>query len=183
MRDDGRVTIRSTLLFLLPTFAFAQLSVGVKGGVPFNDILEGQDISQSIPLITETKRFTIGPAIEFRLPAGFSVEFDALYKRFDQVQGTETATGDSWEFPLLGKYRFPIPLIRPYIEGGITFNHLSNVLNLEVENRKGFAGGLGLEFKVPYMRLSAGLRYSHLEAKLAIPSTNQADLLFGIMFP
>jgi hypothetical protein len=155
----------------------------MKGGVPLTDILEGEGLSGSIPFITETQRFTVGPAIELRLPFGLGVEFVALYKRFDQVSGPQSITGSSWEFPLLGKYRFSGSLLRPYIEAGITFNRLTDVLNLGTENRKGFAAGAGLEVKVPFLRLSGGIRYSRLEAKLAIPSTNQADLLFGIMLP
>jgi hypothetical protein len=168
---------------LLPALAFSQgLSIGVKGGVPLLDLFD-DGLGGSIPLITETQRFVVGPAIELRLPAGLGIELDALYKRFDQEGGGQTATGSSWEFPLLGKYRFPGTLLRPYIEAGITFNHLSNVLNLETESRKGFVAGGGLELKVPVLRFSAGIRYSRLEAKLAIPSTDQADILFGIMLP
>lgn len=179
--------MRSALLFLLPALACGQgFSIGAKGGVPLTDIFEGPGLTGSVPFLTATQRFTFGPAAELRLPFGLGVEVDALYKRFDQTgSGGQVTTGSSWEFPILGKYRFSDSLLRPYIEAGITFNRLTDVLSLNLgsENRKGFAAGAGLELKLPILRLSAGLRYSRLEGKLAIPSTNQADVLFGIMLP
>lgn len=68
-----------------------------------------------------------------RLPFGLGVEFDALYKRFDQTGssingGTAAKTGTSWEFPLLGKYRFGRSFAKPYAEGGVSLNHLSGYL-------------------------------------------------------
>jgi hypothetical protein len=62
--------------------------------------------------------------LEVRLPFGLGVELDALYKRFDQTGGsihagsTAAQTGSSWEFPLLGKYRFGRSFTKPYIEAG-----------------------------------------------------------------
>ncbi|MCW5977272.1 MAG: outer membrane beta-barrel protein [Bryobacteraceae bacterium] len=178
------MTIRIALLFVCAGAAFGQgISVGIKGGVPLTDIIEGQGLGGSIPLVTQTRRYTAGPAFELRLPFRLGIEVNALYKRFEVESGGQTATGSSWEFPVLGKYRFTSGLVRPYLEAGITFNRLSDVLTLETGNRKGFTAGGGLELKVPVLRFSAGLRYSRLEGKLAIPSANQADLLFGIMLP
>ena len=78
---------------------------------------------------TNTQRFTVGPMLEVRLPLGLGVDFDALYKRFNQtrtgvgITGTASKTGSSWEFPLLAKYRFGSWPAKPYVEGGVSFYH------------------------------------------------------------
>ena len=72
----------------------------------------------------ESRRYIVGPSIEFRLPAGFAVEVDALYQRLGNsanfsippgvnLLGVSTENllssrqhGNSWEFPVLGKYYF-----------------------------------------------------------------------------
>ena len=72
-------TMRQRILFfgLLITMsirgASAQaVSLGVKGGIRFTDASGGQD---------ESRPYIVGPSIEFRLPAHFAIEVDALYQR------------------------------------------------------------------------------------------------------
>lgn len=126
------------VLVLSISCATAQgLGIGIKGGVPFSDVFKATgetgllatEISR-----TSTQRFTLGPMLEVRFPFGLGVEFDALYKRFDQtgesIQAGSTVmkTGNSWEFPLLGKYRIARSFAKPYVEAGVSFNHLSGYL-------------------------------------------------------
>ena len=92
------------------------LSIGVKGGVPFGDASRGGD---------ESRPYIVGPSVEFRLPAGFAIEVDALYRRvgntvqyglFGNVIPQPPAPyinffvdrqrGNYWQFPVLGKYYF-----------------------------------------------------------------------------
>jgi hypothetical protein len=93
------------------------ISFGAKGGVPISS-LPGNG--------SESRRYTIGPSVEFRLPANFAVEVSALYQRVgssyalfyspvfisngsDVVPLTSTASRNrtnSWRFPILGKYYF-----------------------------------------------------------------------------
>jgi hypothetical protein len=116
------LTMRQRILFLglLITMgvraASAQIvSLGVKGGIRFTDASGGQD---------ESRPYVVGPSIEFRLPAHFVIEVDALYQRLGNTSqfnffGGITSPGDngpfpvsaiyrvranSWEFPVLGKY-------------------------------------------------------------------------------
>jgi hypothetical protein len=113
-----------TILFVFVTItinqvASAQLvSFGVKGGVPFLAPNQGGD---------ESRPYIVGPSVEFRLPAGFAIELDALYRRIGSTSafGFSTNTifvppltppyitsfvnrqrGNYWEFPVLGKYYF-----------------------------------------------------------------------------
>jgi hypothetical protein len=92
-----------------------RVSIGVLGGVPFLDTNEPGD---------ESRPYIVGPAVEFRLSAGFAIEVDALYRRIGNSVGSEFSSilsgsnllttnsyfnrqrGNDWEFPFLGKYYF-----------------------------------------------------------------------------
>jgi hypothetical protein len=109
-----------------------RLSIGVTGGVP---------ITSQSPQADDSKRFTVGPSIELRLPANFAVEVDALYQRIGSLAiynypvvipgGEATATvpinyrlrANYWQFPVLGKYYFRSRREgwRPYLATGYVF--------------------------------------------------------------
>ena len=70
----------------------------------------------------ESSPFLIGPTVELRLPAGFAIEASALYRRlgysysfhYAPEAGVSTLVsgrvrGNSWEFPVVGKYYFKSP--------------------------------------------------------------------------
>lgn len=110
--------------------AFAQLvSFGVKGGIPL--------IDQTVNSTDESRPYIVGPSVEFRLPANFAIEVDALYQRIGQsvqyseinggvsevslssVSLSERLRANDWTFPVLGKYYFrPHSAWRPYIATG-----------------------------------------------------------------
>ncbi|MDP3000372.1 MAG: outer membrane beta-barrel protein [Bryobacterales bacterium] len=190
-------------IFLLSiSVAAAQgIGVGVKGGVPFGDAFKATGFIGGEPFRANTQRFTVGPMFEVRLPFGLGIEFDALYKRFDQTGGsirigsTVAKTGSSWEFPLLGKYRFGRSFAKPYVEAGVSFNRLSDYLvpfkslpsppsdqPVGSTTRTGLAVGAGIELKLSIVRISPGIRFSHWGDKLFVPSTNAADFLIGVSF-
>jgi opacity protein-like surface antigen len=187
-------------LFFASIAAAQSVGVGVKGGVPFSDVLESSRTFTLQTFKANTNRFTVGPMLDIRLPFGFGMEFDALYKRFDQTGdsingGTVAKTGSSWEFPLLGKYRFGSSAAKPYVEAGISFNRLSGYLTPfktlpsppsdqpeGSTTRTGFAVGAGIELKLPIVRISPGIRFSHWGDQLFVPSTNAADFLIGLSF-
>jgi hypothetical protein len=126
-----RILFFGLLIIIGGGCASAQLvSIGVKGGVRFTDASSGQD---------ESRPYVVGPSIEFRLPAHFAIEVDALYQRlgntgqfnFSEVifAGVNTTTpasfinrvrANSWEFPVLGKYylRPRTAAWQPYIGTG-----------------------------------------------------------------
>ncbi len=100
------------LLALGAICAFSQpLSFGIRGGVPLTDFVNAVD-SGTLRFNTYTNRYIIGPTVEFRLPFGFGVEVDALYRRLHYSSGNTAlgvvtqnrTTGDAWEFPVLAKY-------------------------------------------------------------------------------
>src|SRR6185436_16523177 len=128
------------------------ISVGIKAGVPLTGLLRS-DWGCCYEVPTQTRRYTIGPVVDIGLPLGFGVEFGALYKRFDQQSFTVTTTGfvtideetsypiqqmafisavgHSWEFPVAVQYHFFKSAIRPYVEGGVSLNRLSNVYSFQ----------------------------------------------------
>ena len=143
------------LLLAAASSAFAQhISVGIKAGVPLTGLLRSNYVSGRCceEVATQTRRYTIGPVVNIGLLLGFGVEVGALYKRFDQQSYADTTTGfvtiddetypitqtagisavgHSWEFPVAGQYHFFKSAIRPYVEGGVSLNRLSNVYSFQ----------------------------------------------------
>ncbi len=200
-----------TLFLARPSFCQG-VSAGIKLGVPLADVVKTAGEIGGLPFEAETSRFAIGPVCDIRLPRGFALEFGAMYKRFDQHAGQiqvigaplqelslpYTRAGRSWEFPIAGQYRFPGNTIRPYLEGGLSFNHLSSVLTdfrvfvpnpgfylpgSSSENRWGPIFGAGMEIKLKFMRVSPGLRYTHYgETQPLLPSVHALDFIVGFTF-
>ncbi len=95
------------------------VDVGVLGGARLTDDVSGT-------LMSESKRYIVGPKVEVRLPLRLSVEVDALYRRFGFTGYEESCCGfavtreraNSWEFPMILKYRLPVPLVHPFVGVG-----------------------------------------------------------------
>jgi len=210
------------LLLAAASSAFAQhISVGIKAGVPLTGLLRGR-CCQEVP--TQTRRYAIGPVVDIGLPLGFGVEFGAMYKRFDQqsiavtttgyvniddetgypIQQTAgiSAVGHSWEFPVAVQYHFFKSAIRPYVEGGVSLNRLSNVYsfqNVSINFRQlpftfaplrgsftrvGPLFGIGVDVKLHRIHVTPGLRYTHyIELRAGESGHNKAvDFLVGFTF-
>ena len=162
-----------------------RISLGVKGGVPITDALNtAQGVSSSY--FTNTKRYLVGPTVEFHLPARFSIEVDALYKRLGyqyEASGpdvTATTVANTWEFPVLGKFEILPGPVRPFIDFGASVRHLSGIrqvrqtisgvtLNqVEIDNPAefnksndfGLVFGAGIAFKMGRVRISPEMRYT-----------------------
>jgi len=93
MRAFLRKASAARTLFLVATAlpCFGQpVEFGVKGGIPLTEAFETGSfflIEFGEGATSATRRYTIGPTVETRLPHGFGVEFDVLYKRlgFDDL--------------------------------------------------------------------------------------------------
>ena len=162
-------------------YAQSPLGFGIKGGFPLTDAYTQSAI---VNAATNGKNYIVGPFAEIRLPFGLGVEGDALYHPVSLTNLTSTRA--TWEFPILAKYRFslPVPLIKPLIEAGPAFRaHSSDLPNL---TGNGFTFGGGVEFKLPVIRLSSDVRYTRWKSAgtgtNAFPNANQVELLFGIGF-
>lgn len=178
--------------------AFSQpFSAGVKAGLPLTDFLNTVNGVTS----TTTNRYIVGPMVELRLPFGFGVEFDALYRHFDYTDlvgsgvNAITSIGHSgdWEFPLLAKYKFPSHIVRPYVEGGVSWDTLSGLTSatgLTAQNGTvtGVVLGAGVDIHALVIHIAPELRYTrwtsqHFNIANALSSNqNQAEFLVGITF-
>lgn len=160
-------------MFLLAAFSFAAaaqpVGFGIKFGIPLNDALQTPtQPGNTLQYAAENGRFAVGPYIEVRLPAGLSIEGDAIYRtnQYQAIGPSAQAFGQtpvtSWEFPVLAKVRFGGAVIRPFIGAGLAFGRITDVVRLaEVASRNNFgivAAG-GIEFKLGPVRLGPELRY------------------------
>ena len=176
------------VLLLAAPSAFPQFSLGVKAGVPLTDFFNTVS-SPRFGFNSDTKRYIIGPMVQLNLPAGFAVEFDALYRRFNyesnvsliDVFRNERTTGNAWEFPLLLKYRFPMVLARPFLGAGVAWDTVSGVkqsvtntlvatgvtntrttdpAELRNDTTPGFVIGAGVDVHAVVLHISPEIRYT-----------------------
>lgn len=193
---------------LVSTSAFAQFAFGIKGGAPLTDFFHAVDNPQATFQSSSTP-FILGPTVELHFPAGFGVEFDALYRRFhyDTTSNlvdviTKGTAANAWEFPLLLKYKVPGVILRPFLDAGFAFDHWSGVRQLiEVPSslgqtktnvsgtNKGVVLGAVLELNLRLFRVSPEIRYTRWGAAnvgtladVLRSSQNQAEFLIGITF-
>jgi opacity protein-like surface antigen len=164
------------------------LSVGIRGGIPLTDFFDNVNNGNFV-LTSTTNRYIIGPTVELRLPAGFGVECDALYRHLNysssfnavDVFTNNRTTGNAWEFPLLAKYRLATPLVKPYVDAGVAFDTLSGlkqtIVSTLAPNRQtttttsnprelskgtttGFVIGFGVDIKAIVLHVSPEFRYT-----------------------
>lgn len=191
------------------------LSFGVKGGVPITDGFPSSSAAYE-------RRYTVGPTVEVHLPLHLSFEVDALYRRegeggsytryFDQpspVLIVERARVNDWQVPFLLKWQVGSRSIRPFIDGGATYRHVSGQTATQLyESYPSFAVvsttapgvvlngssagvtfGAGVSAKLLLLRISPELRYTHWSSTPWIGNSleahataNQFDFLVGFTF-
>ena len=104
---------------------------------------------------------------------------------------TSSATINTWEFPLLAKYRLSTPVIKPFLEAGPSFRHVSLFSGDSPHlSQAGFTAGVGVGFKLMRLRIDPEIRYTRwgTDSKpspyLFDPrsNVNQAELLLGLSF-
>jgi len=215
--------MRPVLLFLLGSISvFAQpFSAGIKAGVPLTDFLT---VTDNGGYTVSTQRYIIGGVAELRLPLGFGVEFDALYRRLHydgfglyaipvantraiNVFTASRTTGINWEFPLLLKYRFHFPAVRPYLDAGAAWDTLaglkqtnqivlapltsttSSPSQLKKNGTIGFVAGGGVDIRAMFLHISPEIRFTRWNsAQIVDPqgllhsNLNQAEVLVGFTF-
>ena len=165
------------------------VSVGIKGGVPFGDAFTYTGGKLTLP--ASTNHWILGPMVELHLPLGLSLEADALYRRY-QISDS----GGEWQFPILAKYHFIPGPVRPYVGGGVNFNHVtgfSKLLSAQLPHpgTTGLTLEGGVVFKLLRLRLAPEFRFTHWGSpnidfnplNIALKSSqNQASVLIGVSF-
>jgi hypothetical protein len=180
------------------------ISVGVLGGAPFTDVTNAVSNS-TISSVPKSTNFIVGPALQVNLPASFRIEVDALYRPYsfqinfpivNFLTGAPTVSANQWQFPFLLQYRFKTPVLKPFVEAGVSFDHLANISAAAQTIAAGQPGalvhashasvvlGAGVDVKIPFVRLSGELRYSHAGSAdfAALSNLNQAEVLIGVHF-
>jgi hypothetical protein len=132
--------------------------------------------------------------IDIGLPLRFSFEFDALYQRlgFTSIQGSSLGSSitreraNSWEFPLILKYRLPGLVVHPYVGAGYapravhgtsiasgyylsgvtgTTNNYTYFFNQHSDTHYSVTHGVvvsgGVNLDISHVRFSPELRYVH----------------------
>jgi Outer membrane protein beta-barrel domain len=185
------------------TAASAQgISVGVLGGAPFTDVVKSTTQNNFL-FIPRSDNFTVGPALRINLPVNLRFEVDALYRPYSFTIGGPAATfpagqeisASQWRFPFLLQYRFGPPIVKPFVEAGLSFDHLANISSaaknitsgpgqLVQQSHASFVLGGGVDLKIPFVRLSGELRYTRQGSEdfRGISNLDQAEVLFGIHF-
>jgi hypothetical protein len=199
------------LLLCSAASIFAQpFSAGIKAGVPLNDFVSATH-NGTFDYTSPTQHYIVGGTAELRLPLGFAIEFDALYRHLQYSSSgnlagvlttslTNTTTAGKWEFPLLLKYRFAFPVVRPYVDGGVAWDALTgikqtiaqgavNPFEVKHTGATGFVLGGGIDIHAVFLHISPELRYTRWFSAPITDATgvlqagqNQAEFLVGFTF-
>jgi len=199
------------LLLLGATAAFSQpigFGGGIKAGIPFTDFLDKAS-SGNVNNFKHPKRYILGVTGEVRLPFHLAIEVDALYRKMSYT-GSFTGTtpvdvntsGNTWEFPLLLKYRFGSELVKPFVDGGFSWNRLGgltetvttiatggSISRASNSALRGLVFGAGLDVKLLVIHVQPEVRFTRWGAKRYFDAgdffgrnQNQAEFLLGISF-
>jgi hypothetical protein len=190
------------LTVLISPVLFAQttispVSFGVTAGTNLTDTFGTLRIPMQLPsafgtelYTTGPRSFIIGPKLEIRLPLHFAIEIDALHRSlnsniqfvsstpgFPSSKVTAIAAKVPWEFPVLGKYRFTLAGVHPFVEAGPSFR-ASGTSGI---SHYGTTAGGGIEFHAGSLNISPALRYTHWNQSFSFPPErpDQVELLAG----
>jgi hypothetical protein len=109
----------------------------------------------------------LGPALEAPLLKHISLEVDAVHHSIEVSWRSVLQNGDvfgwfsgkeglTWEFPVLGKYKFGARRIKPFVEVGPSFRLLA-----ENSSLFGITSGAGLEVRWRNLKIAPALRFTH----------------------
>ncbi len=193
------------------------VTLGFKVGVPVTDMLSASNtggLNGSVPgdYSAHTPRYEFGISSEFHLPLHLRFEVDGLFKRngFDSgIAGTggviyRPTTFNDWEIPGLFKFNVLNGHVRPFVDIGAVYRHISTITqttfgiepygalddnSIAMRNRNTYGGvaGFGLTFKKGPFELTPEARYTRwaspsFEATGLRTNLDQGDVLLGIAF-
>ena len=135
-----------------------------------------------------------------RLPLHLSVEADALFHELQFRTGLQLGQTPpdlasalkqhvvTWEFPVLVKYRFQLPLVKPFLDAGPAFRTSGNLSHTNPSHH-GFTAGLGVEAHLWKLKIAPQFRYLRWARDQQVPMfglstvTDQIEFLTAITFP
>jgi hypothetical protein len=183
------------------------VSVGLMGGAGLTQDFQNYDLPPccgpvegpgSLLGVSTPQRWIAGGTVEARLPLHLSVEADVLYHELRFRLGEQIGQPPpelfqqqhvvTWEYPVLLKYRFQLPLVKPFIDAGPAFRDLGNLSHTNPSNH-GFAAGLGVEVHFWKLKIAPQFRYLRWARDQNVPMfglitvTDQVEFLTAITFP
>jgi len=183
-----RISLLSVCLLAIASAASGQhISFGAIGGANLASDFRSFDTGKS---------YILGSTVELSLPFHLSVEVDGLYRPLQnpsivslihgpiQIKSTSgtIATG---EFPILAKYRFPFPVLKPFAAVGPSFRTSVNLYGVS-SSTKGFTLGGGVEAHLLLFRITPQIRYtrwgSDQPGSPSLTNQNEAQLLVSFSF-
>ncbi len=181
-------------LIVLQGFAAAQhfdfgWGLGVKGGIPTTDLVVPN--RNGTATIHQQDNYIVGPVAEIRIPFGFALEADGLY-RGTNYYVTNVPTGitaidsSGWEIPYLAKFRFPIPLFKPFLAGGGAYRTFNGLPSGVTASHNAWVAAGGLELRASKVRFSVEGRYLRWGSTpvndFARLKRDQMEILLGLIF-
>ncbi len=196
------------------------VTLGLKAGIPVtqmfssgtSSIFSGNEIPNST-YSSSVPRYEFGVSAEFHMPFHLRFEVDGLYKRggFDNsftslggVPGYMRTSFNQWEIPGVFKYNITLGHLRPFIDFGASYRHISTIdqststpglqtayvdNSSALVNRNSFGGvaGFGITFKKGPFELTPEARYTRwandsFSAPGLKSNKDQGDVLLGISF-
>ncbi len=147
--------------------------------------------------VPTTRGYAAGGFVELDLPGNWMVEFDTLYRPLRYGARSVYPTGSlgsaspssviTWEFPVLGEYRFRLPWMSPFVGAGPSFRASGNNVGGAWPSNHGIAAEVGGIASVKWLRISPCLRYTRW-AQDRYPGLygrtrqDQVELLLGLSF-
>jgi hypothetical protein len=152
-------------------------------------------------LVSNSKRYIVGPSVDLELPFNFAFEANALYSRLGNTLYIPSVANefyirtiaDSWTFPLLVKYRLPLERAQPFLSVGFAPRHASGKISTihygyypgdvtfsltgwDARDHASVFGG-GLEARFWHLRFAPEIRYLRWKIPSSPSSWNVAFYL------
>lgn len=193
------------LLGAIVSTGFAQIGIskGLMGGLNLATT-GGADVSSDVK---STTGYAAGVFLELNIPGPFSIEPEALYSikgsKKELTRVTFTATSTYIDVPVLVKYYFPSPVVKPFLFAGPSYSILlsakqktegAGITTTEVDikdatrtNDLGAVVGVGLNFSLPAIDVRIDARYNYglstLDKEGTVKGYNRvASIYVGIAF-
>ncbi|HVP37110.1 MAG TPA: outer membrane beta-barrel protein [Terriglobales bacterium] len=193
-----KILVMLGLLVILasPAYAIKGVGIGIRGGLVSDYKNPGLDNStfnldlKQMPMFGGHVVLGFIPIIELE----GSAEMAWKKKSFDIEGNTGDLTLRDFSLNATVKYKFPFPVIKPYIGAGLGWHWLTysvslssgSSINMPVdENRLGYHGLVGLALKLPALPLEffAEGRYTHImtkQEKFDTKASHYTTLLGGV---
>ena len=140
--NRAKKSITTTIAILLVTYTFAQVSLGLKGGINFANIAIPEIAIINIPDAQANKSFTFGAVAEIGIANGFAIQTELNYTKKGFIinegipleianiplpVGVKVTTDLNYmELPILAKYNFGNEKVGGYLTAGPTMSYASN---------------------------------------------------------